>query len=442
LAERFQNTYISIHEFIHSWEKEIYELNNLDYFTYLLINNLGYQIEHEFFIKRNNYPYLEIEYDEISTLSFNLGDSFESYIEYNFTHNNFKSFIEITNEKKIQRTDTGILNQPTLKQKINNIEWNKNQHFISDIFNYVVLDSLYDFYNYDIGLQINDTDKGLVQFAEYITNIILKLLENIGKFYLLDPHESATNLFDNLLQETTENQEENIQFSSEDDDDESESWKNGTHTIDSITEQYLNSLIISDNNRYKITQLLKYFLEFAEDYAGIDQIEDIYKDDLYEFFSFWLVREIIFENYASFNEIYELYNNFFCWLEMYYETGLKKDFDQFYLSNCTDLENILFITHNYIKNCSLVDNLLEMNMYDADIVNGFFEVTKILDNGFIRLKDIHFHREYINVQINTPIPHQRLKSCIIDANLRPTHYGWRIVHVNYIYPQISKSYIH
>ena len=72
LAEKFQKTYISVHEFIHSWEKEIYELNNLDYFTYLLINNLGYQIEHEFFCKKNKFPYLDIEYDEISTLSFNL----------------------------------------------------------------------------------------------------------------------------------------------------------------------------------------------------------------------------------------------------------------------------------------------------------------------------------------------------------------------------------
>ena len=87
LAERFEKTYISVHEFIHSWEKEIYELNNLDYFTYLLINNIGYKIEHEFFGKQNKYPYLEIVNDEISTLSFNIGDSFESYLEYHYNDN-------------------------------------------------------------------------------------------------------------------------------------------------------------------------------------------------------------------------------------------------------------------------------------------------------------------------------------------------------------------
>jgi hypothetical protein len=442
LAERFQNTYISVHEFIHSWEKEIYELNNLDYFTYLLINNLGYQIEHEYFMKRNKYPYLEIEYDEISTLSFNLGDSFESYIEYNFTHPNLKSLIDIIKEKKYQRKDEGQLNQQTLLQIIDNIEWNKEQHFISDIFNYVVLDSLYDFYNYDIGLEVNETDIGLVQFAEYITNIIVKLLENIGKFYLQNPNDSATNLFDNLLRETIENQEENIQFISEDEDDESESWKNGMRTVALVADQYLNSTNILDNNKFKITQLLKYLIEFTEDYAGIKQIEDIYKDDLYEFFSFWLLREIIFEDYTDFNEIYELYNNFFCWLEMYYESGLKKDFDQFYLSNCTDLENIIFIAKNCINSYSMLDSILEMGNYDAEIVNGFFEVVKILDNGFIRLRDIHFHREYFNVQVDSSIPHDRLKNCIIDANLRPTHFGWRMVNINYIYPQVSKSYIH
>jgi hypothetical protein len=438
LAEKFQNSYISVHEFIHSWEKEIYELNNLDYFTYLLINNLGYQIEHEFFKKRNSHSYLEIEYDEISTLSFNLGDSFESYIESNYPHKTLNSSVE----KKNQRKDTGTIHTFNMKHLMNNTEWYTDQHFISDIFNYVVLDSLYDFYNYDIDLQIKDSDPGLVYFAEYITNIILQFLENIGKFYLKNPDESATNLFDNLLQETADNQEENNQFLNEDEDDEAESWKNSSLTVATIIEQYLNSLNITDNNEHKIVRLLKYLLEFTEDYAGIDQIEDIYKDDLYEFFSFWLVREITFEDYTSFNEIYELYNNFFCWLEMYYETSLKKDFDQFYLSNCTDFENIISITRNYLKNCSLIDNLLEMNMYEADMVSGFFEVVKILDNGFIRIRDIHFHREYINVQIDTSIPQQRLKNCIIDANLRPTYYGWRIVHINYIYPQISKSYIH
>ena len=47
MAEKFEKTYISVNEFIESWEKELYELNYLDYFIFLLINKLGFQIEHD-----------------------------------------------------------------------------------------------------------------------------------------------------------------------------------------------------------------------------------------------------------------------------------------------------------------------------------------------------------------------------------------------------------
>lgn len=83
MSERFEKAYISVSEFVSSWEKEIYELNNLDYFTFLLINYLGYKIEHNFFNAEENSPYLCIDPEEIATLSFNIGDCFESFLENN-----------------------------------------------------------------------------------------------------------------------------------------------------------------------------------------------------------------------------------------------------------------------------------------------------------------------------------------------------------------------
>jgi len=69
LSERFEKTYISIHEFIDSWEKEIYELTQLDYFIYLIINKLGFQIEHDFLNAKNKNPYLQIDPNDIGTLA-------------------------------------------------------------------------------------------------------------------------------------------------------------------------------------------------------------------------------------------------------------------------------------------------------------------------------------------------------------------------------------
>ena len=67
-------------EFIDSWEKEIYELNQLYYFIYLMINKLGFQIEHDFLNVKNKNPYLQIDPDDIGTLAFNIGDSFETFM--------------------------------------------------------------------------------------------------------------------------------------------------------------------------------------------------------------------------------------------------------------------------------------------------------------------------------------------------------------------------
>ena len=83
MSDRSEKVYISVHEFIHSWEKEIYELNNLDYFTFKLINELGYNIENNYFNQQKKTPYLTIDPDDIGTLAFNLSDSLESFFENN-----------------------------------------------------------------------------------------------------------------------------------------------------------------------------------------------------------------------------------------------------------------------------------------------------------------------------------------------------------------------
>ena len=83
MSERSEKTFISIHEFISSWEKEIYELTNLDYFAYHLINFLGNQIETVYFNKKEQTGYLQLDSEDIGTLAFNIGDSFASFLEHN-----------------------------------------------------------------------------------------------------------------------------------------------------------------------------------------------------------------------------------------------------------------------------------------------------------------------------------------------------------------------
>ena len=66
----------------------------------------------------------------------------------------------------------------------NNENLTKKQFLSSDILNYVVLDTLYDFYNYEIGIELDDTDLGLLQFAEFITYKIAKFIAQKRNKYL------------------------------------------------------------------------------------------------------------------------------------------------------------------------------------------------------------------------------------------------------------------
>ena len=83
MSKDFGKGYISAKEFVNSWEKEVYELTNLDYFIYLLINNIGGLLENDFFADYDQKDHFYLNSEEISALSFNIGDSLQLFLEKN-----------------------------------------------------------------------------------------------------------------------------------------------------------------------------------------------------------------------------------------------------------------------------------------------------------------------------------------------------------------------
>ena len=100
------------------------------------------------------------------------------------------------------------------------------------------------------------------------------------------------------------------------------------------------------------------------------------------------------------------------------------------------------LSRKYFEKNSVIQGILEINAADAQIYNGIFEVEKVNHNGFVHLKDIHFKKRYLNVQINFPSPIESLDKKIIDASIKPTAYGWRLINLEYIYPLTAKTYLH
>ena len=437
MSERFEKTYISVNEFLSSWEKEIYELNNLDYFTFLLINYLGYKIEHGFFNKGECSPYLRIDPEEIATLSFNIGDCFESFLENNCFGDcslscptNLEEKVD-PNQTEVDRTHLNIIHI------MNGSDLSKKQFLLTDILNYVVLDTLFDFYNYEIGLDLDDADIGLMQFADFITVILEKFIESRGQKFLLSPKESASDMFENIINDLDDDWDDASPPAYEE-SDEKEDWKYGNLTVANVVQECL----LHSKNLDRIDErLLEYFQSFADEYAGILQIDNFSKEDLEEFFLFWLLREISLEKEISSEQVKKTFETFFIWLELSRGIELKSTYEEFVASSFDSFEKTLATIRLYFENNSVISGILEANVPDDQIVDGFFQVDRVSRGGFLRLRDIHFRQTYLNVKINLSEP-EVLENMILYASIKHTAYGWRVINLEYIFPHKAKPYLH
>ena len=104
----------------------------------------------------------------------------------------------------------------------------------------MVLDTLFDFYNYEIGLELDDADVGLMQLADFITMMVEKFIESTDPKFLKSPKESSSELFESLIQENDDNWDETLRSSFDDDTEEIEIWKYGKLGIPEVVQEYLS----------------------------------------------------------------------------------------------------------------------------------------------------------------------------------------------------------
>lgn len=442
LAERFEKTYISVTEFIDSWEKELYELNNLDYFIFLLINKLGFQIEHSFINKKNKNPYLYIEPDEIGTLAFNIGDSLESFLENNCLSScalacPTKVDDELSDEER-EYVDKNL----HLVHIINDDDWNRRQFLLTDILNYVVLDSLFDFYNYDIGINLDETDFGLLQFADFIMDILYKFIRQNGHTYLNKPTEPAINLFDKLINESEKSWNEKEDYDLDDEFEETEIWKRGNYNIQKYIDEFLSNFESENKEPENEKRILEYLSNFINSFVGDTNIDEFDQLDIEEFITFWLVRELTLDTFVEVEKAFELYSKFFTWLEFSNEIYLSKVFSDLCDKHSKEVVQVIESARKYLNNSSIINGILEANSSDTVLHDGYFEIVSIAKNEFLRLQDIHTKKIYYNVRIDNDLKDNIKKANILEAMIKPTAYGWRIINIEYIFPKVSAQYLH
>ena len=444
MPDKSEKTFISIHEFISSWEKEVYELNNLDYFAYQLINFLGNHIEKGFLKKKKLSGYLHIEAEEIGTLAFNIGDSFESFLENNCFGDCSLACPTQFNDKVNPNDVENESNHFHVLQFVKTDPINKKQFLLTDILNYVVLDTLFDFYNYEMGLDIDDTDVGLMQFADYITSVMENFIETSGQQYLINPKESAADLFEKMIQDSDMDWEDMLDSQVDDDEnDDNEGWKSGEDLREKLINEFVHQPNLITRDSVATSKVMGFLINYLSNYAGIDDIEEITFEDLEEFFTFWLLREAFMERDLSAENIRDILIKFFRWLELAKDINLNPFLNEIVARHFTGFRKALLLVRSYFDKNSLIEGVLASNDAENKVISGLFYVEAITSNGLFRIQDIYLKKSYFNVQINlSDASPEELTGMIVDGTIKPTVYGWRLVNLEYIFPEKARPYLH
>lgn len=445
MAEQFKKIYISPREFINSWEKEIYELNNLDYFIFLLINNLAEQIERSFINRITADDILYLNSEEIGTLAFNIGDSLQLFFEKNcFGSCNLNCPVKLHDKLKKNEYQDRIRSLP--EGLFIAIEcMTKEQCLYSDLLNYVVLDSILDFYNYEMGIIVNESDERILAFADFCMKIILTVIKEKGQKLLVAPNESAGSLFEDLLQNDDSTWEEyDVNESNEaDEEDESEPWKTNYSAIEVTVQAFKENY----EQVFDDEQVLKYidnFMHYLTDFLELSRFEEVTAEDLSEFFSIILYNDLALDEFAVLSKVFDLFEKLFNYLEFNHDIHLNIFFGNFREKYEEQIARTLDISRESLKKNSFVDVLLSEQKDEDSLFEGLYEVVDSSKKGF-KLEDIHLKAQYEPVDLERTFGLGAAKlrpGDIIHAQIEQKRNIWRVSQFEMVYPSIARMYLY
>ena len=183
-------------EFARIWKKEPKDLSHLDYFIFLLINELDNLLHKEYFDKNSNSNNYHLNAEQISELVVQLGDGLHFFYE------------QICFGKGCSLGCPNKLDTPFTKREddvrlvIINQEFDGNAEacasredcFKHDLMNYVVKDTLIDFYTYFINIETTEEEPVLLNMATFIVGIIIRFTIERGSEFLNEPYKKADSI--------------------------------------------------------------------------------------------------------------------------------------------------------------------------------------------------------------------------------------------------------
>ncbi len=450
MAERYQKTFISVREFIESWDKELYELNNLDFFMFLIINHLGNQLEKRYFTDQRRQTQLFLDFEQIGTLCFNVGDSFEYFLEENCLGT---CPIDCPRDLDGEIDSTAVKLEDRIKRKLELLQsflignLDKEQCFRIDIMNHVVLDTLLQFYSDELEMEFEENDIALLELAEFMENVMLEFIRFEGQTLLNKPFDNALEYFEELLQRESEENlknkwtENGVLWQESTDVPE---WEKNNHYLENVflkflNDQHYNPKISSPALEYDIN----YFSKYLKENAKIEKLSELTEHHLAEFLSVWLVREFVLSDTRQIPHIFRATARFITFIYHQYHINYKKEFLKFYDHLKNDLPRVIRATNAFIADYNPLDAVLTSEQPDLDQEIGFFEVVDILDklNRLLSIRSIFKHRANLKIKLDSSAFFRLHRGDILHASIIKKTTDWEILEIHFIYPGIAMNYL-
>jgi hypothetical protein len=450
LSEHHQKTFISIREFIESWDKELYELNNLDFFIFLMINHLGNQLEKRFFVESRRQSDLFLDFDHIGTVCFNLGDSFEFFLEDNCLGScpvNCLRDLDGQIDGDAMKLEEKIKRKLEILQSFLVGKLDKEQCLRIDLMNHVILDTLLQFYSEELNLEFDENNLMLLELAEFIEDVILDFIRFEGQPLLNKPFDIALEYFEDLLQSESEEKSEKEWY------EENRNWKESSEILDweksnkSLDEVFVQFLgdehynpKVADNS---LAHDIEYLSKYLKEYAKIEKISEFDQYHLAEFMSTWLAREFIMADSKAISHIFRATARFITFLYHYYNINMKRDFLKLYDTLKTDLPRVIQATNAFISDYNLLEAVLVSEQNEVEQKVGYFEILNVKDrlHRLLEVQSVNNHTQNMILKLNSTAFFKVNRGDIVHATIIKRSLDWEVLEIQFIYPNVSKNYI-
>ncbi len=451
LSERFQKTFISVREFIESWDKEIYELNHLDFFIYLLINHVGNRLDRQFFTPdRQNSP-LFLDFENLGTLCFNLGDSLEYFLQdHCFGSCSLNCPLDMDNTVHSERYEGNdwMRRRIDLLQSFLNGSMVKEQCLRVDIMNHVILETLVQFYSEELGVDFGEDDVEMVELAEFIENVIIDFIRLEGQGLLQRPFDSAMDYFEELLdidedyagEDEWQNEGEGWTASPNED-----SWQQSFEEISRTLEKFLEDYQIqSPDSLSWMTQDVRLFQKYLMEIGGVYDIYDLKDEHILEFLAFWLVKEYVMEDEAQVQHVFRTMARLVTWMYNNYGLDFRRPFLEYYEQVKREVPRVIRALNTYLNEYNIFNVMLNRDNPEVEQISGFFEVKQLHSriHKIMDLADVHFFAELKQVQFDSSAFLNLRPGDILHATLMKQEGHWEVLEIHYIYPNIARTFIH